>query len=242
MACIPTNLRSLSDGESTHRVLDGPLVRQAGHHPNSCSDARRHPGRVSLASVLFLLGLLGGCAGGYDAVCRGPAEDMGLLVVTGACGAMWVADEATRRAEQVAARTSGAEQARARHKAWLLRDASSGDDQAAYRLAVLLAFEKHPDATKWACAAASNGHRPARVLLASWYNPKKFKSKVRPERITDNPAFAYVWYTLATSRDDENAELFRRRLGAELTATDRVEVQRIVEAWRPGLCPQPIQR
>ena len=41
---------------------------------------------AGLGAMLMVIGVLGGCSGTYDSVCGGPADDIGLLVVTGACG------------------------------------------------------------------------------------------------------------------------------------------------------------
>ena len=64
---------------------------------------------------------------------------------------------------------------------------------------------------------------------------------MRPERITPDLRFSYVWYTLATDRSDSNTENFRQRLGAGLTAQQRAEAERFLSEWRPGLCPAPVQ-
>lgn len=103
--------------------------------------------------------------------------------------------------------------------------------------------ETFDSAWQWLCAAANKGYRNAQVELGHrhdrkyWINNGEARWLREEMGIQPDNCIAYMWYSLADSRGDLNAEDFRRSLTAKMTSEEITEAEQSARDWRPGDCP-----
>jgi len=100
-----------------------------------------------------------------------------------------------------------------------------GDAEAAYELAN--SARNRESKVMWLCLAANQGHRGAQYGLGNLYRYER--GSVSPD-----PIRAYVWYSLAKMNGGSWADASRDRLAEEMTPSQVIEAQRLVEKWEPN--------
>ena len=115
--------------------------------------------------------------------------------------------------DRMGTRIVGSERQRgiAEHLAWV--GAESGDPDGAYRVATLLSERHDPDAMRWMCEAAREGHAGAQLQVGHWYNEDRRREDLWPFiGVTPDDEIAYQWYTAALDNGEDRAFIFRESL------------------------------
>ena len=93
----------------------------------------------------------------------------------------------------------------------------------------------------WLCLAANQGHRGAQYGLGNLYRYERgsvsgLGNLYGYERgsVSPDPIRAYVWYSLAKMNGVSWADASRDRLAEEMTPSQVIEAQRLVEKWEPN--------
>ena len=112
----------------------------------------------------------------------------------------------------------------------LLYQAAQGDPEAQFRLGQLTGDRSlRPNAWKWMCLAANQGHAKAQheLGIVYWRGVEPFEQ---------DTVRAYMWYSLAASNGYGYSAAHNDLVAAQMTAEQIAEAERLVEEWEPGEC------
>jgi TPR repeat protein len=107
----------------------------------------------------------------------------------------------------------------------LHRRAEDGNAAAQYALGIKV-YSDEPQAWKWFCLAAQQGHPEAQFQLATFYRRGWYPTK--------DAVKAYQWYMLADENGSQHAGEEQTKLQTEMTSAEVAEAESLAAAWEPN--------
>jgi hypothetical protein len=119
--------------------------------------------------------------------------------------------------------------------------AARGDAGAQYDLgSIYLNQRRIADGWQLICSAANQAHPDAQFLAGYFYEGRSgiLWPSPEPSPVRTDPVLAHMWYSLAASKDIEEAAFHRNGLAERMTPDQIAEAERLAATWRPdpGAC------